>query len=300
MRLVFVASATVALLAVSVAGSAVRPSPAALIAKGIARADLTPSEKAEYAVVLARARAELGRLPRARADLLRKVVADVAAQWRSYTSPRARALFSTLGFNERWLAGHAIEGGHPDLTGDDGVVYRFFWSHGYVFHPLANFAKLNELASRGRRRRRCPACAGTARAGDPARRRARLGVRVPVRVRPGAVDVRHGAGRRRPGARPRRRRGQRPGAARRRRRRLRRGARAALVGLACQALGGSLQLRPCSGFERAAPGRAFPGRLRRAHRRPRCAGLRRSPDHVRADPAAALRHRLLVTLFAPW
>ena len=86
MRLVFVASATVALLAVSVAGSAVRPSPAALIAKGIARADLTPLEKAEYAVVLARARAELGRLPRARADLLRKVVADVAAQWRSYTS----------------------------------------------------------------------------------------------------------------------------------------------------------------------------------------------------------------------
>src|SRR5262249_46602084 len=29
------------------------------------------------------------------------------------------------------------------------VVYRFFWSHGYVFHPLANFARLNELASRG-------------------------------------------------------------------------------------------------------------------------------------------------------
>jgi hypothetical protein len=149
MRIVFVASATVALLAVSPAGSATRPAPPALIAKGIARADLTPTEKADYTAVLARARAEVQHLPAARADLLRTVVADVAAQWRSYTRPRALVLFSTLAFNERWLAEHPAEGSHPDLTADDGVVYRFFWSHGYVFHPLANFAKLNELAANG-------------------------------------------------------------------------------------------------------------------------------------------------------
>jgi len=149
MRLVVAASATVALLAVSAAGSAVRPTPAALIAKGLARAGLSPAEKADYAALLARARSEVKRLPKARADLLRSVVADVAAQWHSYTSPRALVLFSTLAFNERWLAEHAVEGSHPDLTGDDGVVYRFFWSHGYVFHPLANFARLNELAARG-------------------------------------------------------------------------------------------------------------------------------------------------------
>jgi D-glucuronyl C5-epimerase C-terminus len=149
MRPVFAAAAVLALLAVSPAGSAVRPTPAALIAKGIARADLSPAEKAEYRAVLARARVALRGLPKERAELLRKVVADVAAQWRGYTSQRALVLFSTLAFNEQWLADHAVEGGHPDLTGDDGVVYRFFWSHGYVFHPLANFAKLNELASRG-------------------------------------------------------------------------------------------------------------------------------------------------------
>jgi len=149
MRLVVAASATVALLAVSPAGSATRPAPPALIAKGIARADLTPTEKADYTAVLARARAEVQHLPAARADLLRTVVADVAALWRSYTRPRALVLFSTLAFNERWLAEHPAEGSHPDLTADDGVVYRFFWSHGYVFHPLANFAKLNELAARG-------------------------------------------------------------------------------------------------------------------------------------------------------
>ena len=150
MRLVFVASATVALLAVSAAGSAVRPSPAALIAKGLARADLSPAEKADV-----RGRARAGAHGgQAAAEGPRR---SAARAW-SRTSPRngaptrarARAFSSRRSaFNERWLAGHAVEGSHPDLTGDDGVVYRFFWSHGYVFHPLANFAKLNELAARG-------------------------------------------------------------------------------------------------------------------------------------------------------
>src|SRR3954451_211734 len=128
MRLVVAASATVALLAVSAAGSAVRPTPAALIARGIARSDLAPEQQAEYLGVLARARSELKRLPKESAALLRNVVADVAAQWRSYTTPRALVLFSTLAFNERYLAAHGAGGNHPDLTGDDGAVYRFFWS----------------------------------------------------------------------------------------------------------------------------------------------------------------------------
>jgi D-glucuronyl C5-epimerase C-terminus len=149
MRLVFAAAAAVALLAVLPAGSAVRPTAAALIEKGIARADLTAAEKEQYRAVLAGARTEVGRLPKARAALLRAVLADVAAQWRGYTQPRALVLFSTLAFNRAWLADHSVFGAHPDLTGDDGVVYRFFWSHGYVFHPLANFAKLNELATSG-------------------------------------------------------------------------------------------------------------------------------------------------------
>ncbi len=149
MRLVSAAAAAVALLAVLPAGSAVRPTPAALIANGIARADLTPAEKAEYRAVVAGARREAKRLPRARAELLQKVLADVAAQWRGYTRPRALVLFSTLAFNGAWLANHAVWGDHPDRTGEDGVVYRFFWSHGYVFHPLANFAKLNQTAASG-------------------------------------------------------------------------------------------------------------------------------------------------------
>ena len=149
MRLFLAASVAVALLAALPAGSATRPKPAALIAKGIARSQLTPSEKTQYLAVLGRARTDLKRLPKLRADVLRTVVADVAAQWRSYTTDRALVLFSTLEVNADWLEHHAVWASHPDLTADDGIVYRWFWSHGYVFHPLANFAKLNLEAAAG-------------------------------------------------------------------------------------------------------------------------------------------------------
>ena len=88
-------------------------------------------------------------LPPLRIQLLKAVSADVAAQWRRYTRPRALVLFSTLQVNADWLAHHALLGSYPDIAGDDGAVYRFFSGHGYVFHPLANFAKLNADATSG-------------------------------------------------------------------------------------------------------------------------------------------------------
>jgi hypothetical protein len=143
----------VALLAVPVAGSAARPSPAALVRKGltaaVARGELTPTEAAGYRATVNNVLAGAKRLPPLRRDLLLAVVGDVAAQWRAYTAPRALTLFSTLTVNADWLASHALTGAHPDLEGDDGAVYRFFAGHGYVFHPLANFAKLNaDVASK--------------------------------------------------------------------------------------------------------------------------------------------------------
>ena len=51
--------------------------------------------------------------------------------------------------NADWLSTHALTGATADVQGDDGAVYRFFSGHGYVFHPLANFAKLNaDVAAR--------------------------------------------------------------------------------------------------------------------------------------------------------
>ena len=153
MRLVLAGAAAVALLAVLPAESATRPAPAALIEQGLARAvaagRLTPAEAGGYRGALARARTEAKGLPPLRAALLSAVIADVAGQWRSYTRPRALTLFSTLSVNTDWLAGHALAGPHPDLAGDDGAVYRFFSTHGYVFHPLANFAKLNSVVAAG-------------------------------------------------------------------------------------------------------------------------------------------------------
>ncbi len=152
MRLVLAAVAVV-LLAAPPAEAATRPRPAKLIEQGLTRAvaggRLDPAEAAAYRADLARARAEVGRLPPLRARLLQAVIADVAAQWRSYTKPRALTLFSTLTVNADWLDAHALDGSYPDLTGEDGAVYRFFSSHGYVFHPLANVARLNSLVASG-------------------------------------------------------------------------------------------------------------------------------------------------------
>jgi hypothetical protein len=151
--LVAAVAAVVALLAVPLAGSAARPAPAALIGKGltaaVARGDLMASEAAAYRATVANVLARTKTLPPLRRELLLAVVDDVAAQWRSYTSPRALTLFSTLTVNADWLATHALTGPRPDIQGDDGAVYRFFSGHGYVFHPLANFAKLNaEVAAK--------------------------------------------------------------------------------------------------------------------------------------------------------
>ncbi len=143
----------VALIAVPSVGSAARPAPAALVRQGLGQAvergDLTQTEAAGYRATLTNVLAAAKGLPPLRARLLEAVVADLAVQWRSYTAPRALTLFSTLVVNAKWLSTNALTGPHPDIEGDDGAVYRFFSGHGYVFHPLANFAKLNaDVASK--------------------------------------------------------------------------------------------------------------------------------------------------------
>jgi len=149
MRLALAAAvaAIVPLLAVPAAGSAKRPAPADHVRKGLTaaveRGDLTPAQAAAYRATLTNVIAVAGRLPPLRTRLLLAVVADAASQWRSYTEPRALTLFSTLAVNAEWLSSHALTGTYPDIEGDDGAVYRFFSGHGYVFHPLANFARLN-------------------------------------------------------------------------------------------------------------------------------------------------------------
>src|SRR5262245_61165225 len=119
------------------------PSDRALVTKGIARAvasgQLSSDEAAGYRAAVGRLPALLRRLPPLRARELKGALHDLAVQWRSYTRPRALTLFSTLAFNEQWLAGHRLPKSGTDAQDADGVVYRYFPGHGLVFHPLAEF-----------------------------------------------------------------------------------------------------------------------------------------------------------------
>jgi hypothetical protein len=78
-----------------------------------------------------------------RASVIKVQLAQVTAIPDSYTSPRALALFSQLDENLSYLETHAIPPGRIDVTGADGVVYRWFVGQGLEFHPLAAFGALN-------------------------------------------------------------------------------------------------------------------------------------------------------------
>jgi hypothetical protein len=47
--------------------------------------------------------------------------------------------------NTSYLAERGPSPDRLDITDADGVVYRFFPEHGYQFHPIAEFARLNKL-----------------------------------------------------------------------------------------------------------------------------------------------------------
>src|SRR5262249_43926865 len=65
------------------------------------------------------------------------------AEPRSPTGPRALQLYTTLQENTDFLARNAIPADGTDVTGVDGVVYRFVSGQGLQFHPLAEAAALN-------------------------------------------------------------------------------------------------------------------------------------------------------------
>src|SRR6266511_2377300 len=128
------------------------PSDRALAARGLQRAvdqgALSAEEAAGYRALLDRVPGLLQRLPPLRAQELRGVLHDVAAQRKAYSRPRALTLFSTLALNEDWLSSHRLPESGTDVRDAEGIVYRYFPGHGFVFHPLAEFAELNGAVSR--------------------------------------------------------------------------------------------------------------------------------------------------------
>ena len=52
--------------------------------------------------------------------------------------------------NADFLAVNNVPSARTDIVAGDGVVYRLFFGHGFQFHPLGNFAALNQHVTRRR------------------------------------------------------------------------------------------------------------------------------------------------------
>lgn len=145
-------AAVVALALPSVAHATVARD-AALARKGItnavARHWVKPADAQRYRSAVTRALRDTRTLPRLRADIVASQLAQLTPLWDSYTSPRALALFSQLETNLDYFETHIVPRTSTDVTDDDGVVYRWFPRLGLEFHPLANFAMLNNVAAAG-------------------------------------------------------------------------------------------------------------------------------------------------------
>ena len=104
---------------------------------------LKPADVAHYRGVLSRARRDVRTLPKLRAQVIESQLSQLAPRSDSYVRPRALALFSQLETNLDYLETHVLPTRRTDITGNDGVVYRWFPGHGFEFHPLAAFSALN-------------------------------------------------------------------------------------------------------------------------------------------------------------
>jgi hypothetical protein len=120
----------------------------AALARSVKAGYVTPADETRYLGVLAHARVVAGRVPPLRAELLGNVLDQVAAP-SSPTGPRALQLYTTLQENADFLASNPLPADGTDVTGSDGVVYRFFAGEGLQFHPLADAAALNARVAAG-------------------------------------------------------------------------------------------------------------------------------------------------------
>jgi hypothetical protein len=120
------------------------------IAHAVAQHWIKPQDARRYRTAVYVAARDSRVLPKLRARVLASQLAQVTSLWDSYTSPRALALFSQLAENASYLEHHrmpAAADGQIDVSGDDGVVYRWFPGLGLEFHPLASFGALNSRAA---------------------------------------------------------------------------------------------------------------------------------------------------------
>ena len=111
------------------------------------RGQLDPATAGKDRTLVSRAASLIGNLPTGRAAVIAAQLGQVGALAARYSTPRALTLFGQLQVNEQWFAKRGPPAGGTDITGADGVVYRYFAGEGFEFHPLANASALDNAAS---------------------------------------------------------------------------------------------------------------------------------------------------------
>ena len=139
------AAAVVLVTAATASAGAVRD--VSLARRGVSQALqrhwIQVADAQRYRGDLSHAMSDMSRLPKLRGFIIEAQLEQLTTLWDSYTSPRALALFSQLEANLSYLETHIVPASRIDVAGPDGVVYRWFGSHGLEFHPLASFGALN-------------------------------------------------------------------------------------------------------------------------------------------------------------
>jgi hypothetical protein len=121
------------------------------LTEAVAVGRLSNKSATRYQAILVDTVSQFERLSPARSAYLAVVLRDIALHAPVYDEPRALTLFTMVEANARYLASRKLKSPPADIADRDGVVYRFSKAHGFQFHPLANFAKLNRLAKQGHR-----------------------------------------------------------------------------------------------------------------------------------------------------
>ena len=106
---------------------------------------------ARHRETLTRAQTALAELPSGRGAVVAAVLRSVAVHADAYDGPRALTLFGMLEANVAHLRESPLRDPPGEVIADDGIVYRFQAGHGFQFHPLGSFARLNSLVRRERR-----------------------------------------------------------------------------------------------------------------------------------------------------
>src|SRR5579884_2776883 len=116
------------------------------VALGLKRHWLKAADAQRYRRDVARAVRDTRALPPLRARVIASQLSQLTPLWSSYVAPRALTLFSQLEANMSYLETKRLPATQIDII-DDAVVYRWFPSLGFEFHPLASFGALNLAAA---------------------------------------------------------------------------------------------------------------------------------------------------------